>query len=578
MLRKPYVKIIFFFVTVAIFATLVLLHEKKGRFEDYDVSTDEYEAIKSCRVLTDDLLISDFSLNGYVLPLSSRNSEIPNADEVVEYPLEEEKSKEFPEGASGIRGDVFLYPMPESEKTGYNPIVEYHGEVQMALEEAYITDERIGRSHEYRMMAYNDEQYHEFSLYVTTLPVIEIEYNSKITKWESSDAVVTVHDNRDDALTPLVKSDATIRLRGGSTIDYPKRPFRISMKDESVGGHNRKNRSSILGMRQDEDWILYPAYNDREKVRNVFCSNLWMKTNANRNDFGVENGYEYRYCELLINGEYRGLYAIGQPMDARQLALNTDDTTQPIEYLYKKTDWYDEREYLSEEYEKETDGSDNSLGASGYSLVSLKNGVEESEEDWAVLKGYWSDMFGTYDAEELRRHTDMKSAMDLYLLFNMIQGDDSTGGRESKNWYLSFKCDGDHYVAIYTPWDMDISWGNGYNGSSKNRTNDYGIEPDEDYIMENNPVHVLMEMGDPDISTEITDEYNELRTKGWDDGTIDEMIDDFTSKIFDSGAYKRDRERWPNGSYLEDDGMKLEIFREYVHERMNCVDEHFPVY
>ena len=49
-------------------------------------------------------------------------------------------------------------------------------------------------------------------------------------------------------------------------------------------------------------------------------------------------------------------------------------------------------------------------------------------------------------------------------------------------------------------------------------------------------------------------------------------IDQYEIEIFDSGAYKRDAIRWPHGHYIEDQDEKLNLFKDYVKERLKIMD------
>ena len=82
-----------------------------------------------------------------------------------------------------------------------------------------------------------------------------------------------------------------------------KKGYAVSLTQESVGGHLRDNDISLLGMRQDDDWVLYAAYNDQEKIRNVFSCNLWKDFCSTDNERGIDTGVEYRYLELFMNGD-----------------------------------------------------------------------------------------------------------------------------------------------------------------------------------------------------------------------------------------------------------------------------------
>lgn len=60
----------------------------------------------------------------------------------------------------------------------------------------------------------------------------------------------------------LVESDLYIRLRGSSR-NFPKNQYRIKLRKFTIGGEAKLNHQSLLGMHEDDDWILYSPYNDQ---------------------------------------------------------------------------------------------------------------------------------------------------------------------------------------------------------------------------------------------------------------------------------------------------------------------------
>ena len=120
---------------------------------------------------------------------------------------------------------------------------------------------------------------------------------------------------------------------------------------------------------------------------------------------------------------------------------------------------------------------------------------------------------------------------------------------------------------------MDISWGNTLNNRADNLTRAYAIRADNNsYEMALNPVSVLRKT-DPDIVEMIRARYAELRADSWSDRNVDDMLDSFEQDIYGSGAYIRDMERWPDGTY-QDPEAGLSVFRKYVHERFASMDRY----
>ena len=90
----------------------------------------------------------------------------------------------------------------------------------------------------------------------------------------------------------------SIEYRGSSSQSFPKKPFALETQD-SVGNNNNV---SLLGMPVENDWILYAPYSDKALMRNFLTFDIGRKM----------GNYSPRtvYCELLINGDYKGIYIL----------------------------------------------------------------------------------------------------------------------------------------------------------------------------------------------------------------------------------------------------------------------------
>lgn len=89
-----------------------------------------------------------------------------------------------------------------------------------------------------------------------------------------------------------------IEIRGSTSQQYPKKSYGLETRD-SLGNNNNV---SLLGMPKENDWILYGCYPDKTLMRNEITYTL----------FGLMRPYSprYVYCELVINGQYMGVYTL----------------------------------------------------------------------------------------------------------------------------------------------------------------------------------------------------------------------------------------------------------------------------
>jgi hypothetical protein len=107
----------------------------------------------------------------------------------------------------------------------------------------------------------------------------------------------------------------SIEVRGGSTSYFPKQSFNI--ETQNADGSN--NNVSLLGMPAENDWKLIGPISDRSLLRHTFTYELGRK----------QGHWEPRskYCELILNGEYLGLYALTEKIKPDKNRLDISKLT-----------------------------------------------------------------------------------------------------------------------------------------------------------------------------------------------------------------------------------------------------------
>ncbi len=460
----------------------------------------------------------------------------------------------------------FYYSLIEGHENAYNPEIGYSGrdsKIELAIKDITISDEMIADNVAIDLLAYDREVYREYTIKCTTLPLVSVYFYEEPTEM---DVDITFHlfDNRKEAQKRTLTSEGKMHIRGKTTAAYEKKGYKVTLYEDLSKANLKENKSSILGMRNDGDWMLYAGYNDQEKIRNVFSANLWYESCADNNIFGIKNGMEYRYAEAFFNGHYMGLYAIGYPVDELQLGLkNPLESDMISEFLLKKLVWVTDIE-TDKDYERTYESYEFQWGEEGVF-------TEDNRE-----------MFGKYhslldhaeeaDIETIYDLTDIGNAIDVYLFFNLIQGVDNVHEGDTKNLYLTYKSTGEEGRFLLTPWDFDLSWGNEYNWAAPYATGQYTFDIENHVIMDKNVVDVLLRLGDENIKTFITERYEELRKGAWSEEQILRRLDAYEEEIFSSGAYNREQHRWPHAIYLENE-KNLTLFKKYVTERLDLMDE-----
>src|SRR6185369_7610310 len=68
-----------------------------------------------------------------------------------------------------------------------------------------------------------------------------------------------------ESRNPMFEGNANVWVRGSSSAAHPKKPYRLELVDENGGSL----KAPLLGMPNESDWILFPAYTDKSLVRDV---------------------------------------------------------------------------------------------------------------------------------------------------------------------------------------------------------------------------------------------------------------------------------------------------------------------
>ncbi|MCH2225294.1 MAG: CotH kinase family protein [Crocinitomicaceae bacterium] len=113
-----------------------------------------------------------------------------------------------------------------------------------------------------------------------------------------------------------------IEIRGSTSQQYPKKGYGFETQD--AAGFNAQ--VSLLGMPVENDWILYGPYPDKTMIRNTLTFDLAKKMGHYASNT--------RYCELLINGDYRGLYVAME-------RIKRDNDRVDIEDVHVANQWND---------------------------------------------------------------------------------------------------------------------------------------------------------------------------------------------------------------------------------------------
>lgn len=98
---------------------------------------------------------------------------------------------------------------------------------------------------------------------------------------------------------PSMELTAQIRIRGNTSRFFDKKGYLLNITEED-GVSNQD--VSMLGMSPHHEWALHGPFLDKTLIRNY----MWYNIAGEFMDYAPN----VRFCEVVINGEYQGLYAM----------------------------------------------------------------------------------------------------------------------------------------------------------------------------------------------------------------------------------------------------------------------------
>lgn len=256
-----------------------------------------------------------------------------------------------------------------------------------------------------------------YTVYFTRLPIIEI--NTPNTIADKPRVLADFSMSAPDGT--VIHSQMGIEIRGGHSQSYPKTSFRIEFWEEPTETDTLTRDFSLLGMRNDDDWNLQAMYNEPLRIRNKTSFQLWEQIHQlyyHELEPDASGGVQMEYAELFLNGEYRGLYAVGERIDRKQLQLKKYDGSIRGE-LYKGISWG------ATTFSDIPEFQNKDLIWGGFEYI-----FPEERIDWLNLFGFVDfavneDDYFFYSDYPSYFHTD--NAVDYFIFLNLLRASDNTG-------------------------------------------------------------------------------------------------------------------------------------------------------
>lgn len=380
-----------------------------------------------------------------------------------------------------------------------------------------------------------------------------------------------------DATEPTI-SLIKAKWRGGSTntADKHKRNYKI----KSINFKGKSQDISLLGMREDNNWILDAGQIDLFRLRNRIATEIW-------NDFATKpyyaskepkakSGVAGKVVEVILNNEYRGIYSLTEAMDRKELKLKKyNDKNQEFHgQLWKVSSWdkatfwdidkdYDNTQETWHAFETKYPDIDD-VNPTDYSPLYEAIDFVANSNDEAFKK-------------EVGDYFDIPVLIDYQLFQETLKPVDNNG----KNMYWGIYDVAKSKKLTLAIWDLDASVGQDWHCSTP-------LHPD--YVLPNtdlgvkdgfNLYHRLSSLNVDNYNEKVASRYQELRKTYFSEENLISRYQGYYDMLVKSGAASREECKWSKdsdiGGYPLNFKSEIEYIKNWIINRLNYLDANqFP--
>lgn len=291
----------------------------------------------------------------------------------------------------------------------------------------------------------------------TDLPLLIIDTDGKpIVDEPKTTATLKIISNKNNVNQP---SDAAtgyagligIEVRGSSSQYYPQRPFLFETRDEN--GENLN--VSILGLPEENDWILLSNYNDKSFMRNILGYKLFELTG--------HYAPRARLVDVILNGKYEGIYVLTEKIkqDKNRVDIaklkDSDNSGDEVSggYIFK-IDYWNESDSWKSPYSP--------IDHSNFDVHFVYHDPDEGEltnQQKDYIKNYVTSFETALYSPEFKEvqkgypnFIDVESFIDYFIVSEISRNND--GFKKSRYFHK----DKNGKIVAGPVWDFDWAWKN----------------------------------------------------------------------------------------------------------------------
>jgi len=378
----------------------------------------------------------------------------------------------------------------------------------------------------------------------------------------------------------IFTGDIGIEIRGAYSALLPQKSYGFETRNPDGSNLN----VSLLGMPAENDWILLANYNDKSFLRNALAGHLSR----------VMGHYapRTRHCEVLVNGEYRGIYVLTEKIKRDKNRVDIAKL-EPFEnagdeltggYIFK-TDYYgpddswvsnfppatrpDKTVYFVYEYPKPDEITE-------FQKAYVQSYVNSFEE--ALHGADFKDYATGYKA-----YIDVTSFRDYFILSEITRNVDAY--KKSRFFYKDKESKGGR-IHSGPPWDYDWAMKDIWDCYMFANTDGSGwaYQVNDCEVWPTPPVYMTRLLEDEHFANRLKRRYVDLRKGPLSNGSVFAYIDSVST--FLNGAQQRHYALWdilgenvgaPEvGPIPTTFGGEMSKFKTWISTRLAWLDANMP--
>ena len=371
-----------------------------------------------------------------------------------------------------------------------------------------------------------------------------------------------------------------IELRGSTSQTlFPKKGFGFETRDAD----GKDLDASLLGLPEEEDWVLHGPYSDKSLIRNALTYHLAGEI--------MEYAPRTRFVELLVNGDYRGVYLLTEKIKRDKHRVDVSKLTKDDNsgdqltggYLLKFDKLTGER---SRDYPLLFNSRYGSKLSRGKAVPILYD-YPDPEDITASQRLYIQTFIHAFEdrlagpdftdaVTGYRPLVDLQSFVDFMIINEVSRNID---GYRLSSWVYKEKNSKGGKLHMGPVWDFNLAFGNAdycEGNSTTGWSYDFNrVCPDDTRLV---PFWWERMREDPAFFRLWRDRWEELRSGALSDARLDMVVDSLVNEVGDAAGRNFTRwpvlgsRVWPNAFVGSDYASEVNYLRGWIDDRMAWLD------